>query len=214
MSLRQKLNRIFRIQVGEHQPDKYLIGVIFVILVFGLISLTSAVQGGRICEIRRCLLLCKHQLFGLTIGLFAFWILSRIDYRVWKKYAFYFLVFSISFAFALHSGLISRLRQSAQLDQFFGYSLQPSEFVKLSFFYLAAWLESRKKNLGGSTQHRAVFGRTRADRSLNGPPAGYRHAVDRGYHFADRLFCRRRADLAYRRDHHLRHPLFRAHDPA
>jgi cell division protein FtsW len=87
----------------------------------------------------------KHQLFGLVLGVGVFWITSRIDYHIWKKYALGFLLISIGLLLLVFiPGLAATYGSSRSWINIFGFSLQPSEFVKISFLlYLAAWLEGR-----------------------------------------------------------------------
>src|SRR3989339_404801 len=105
-NLKRKIKNLLNSYRGFHEPDKKLIVVIFTILTFGLISLSSASSVIAYDKFGDPYYYFKHQLFGLALGLIAFAIFSRIDYHIWKEYAFGFL------------------------------------------FYLAAWLEARKKDLG------------------------------------------------------------------
>src|SRR3989339_43540 len=117
-NLKRKIKNLLNSYRGFHEPDKKLIVVIFTILTFGLISLSSAS--------------------------------SVIDYDIWKEYAFGFLFFSIVLLLLVFiPGLSAHYGKARSWINVFGYSVQPSEFVKLSFLlYLAAWLEARKKDLG------------------------------------------------------------------
>jgi len=142
-----------------HEPDKALIIVIFVILIFGLISLASASSVMAYDKFGDAYYYFKHQLVGLSMGLFAFWFLSRISYHHWKKYAFGFLIFSILLLLLVFiPGLSAHYGKARSWINVFGFSLQPSEFVKLSFLlYLAAWLEVRKKDLSDFHQGLGPF---------------------------------------------------------
>lgn len=132
-----------------HQPDYRLITVIFALLVFGFILLLSASSISGYAEYGDAYFYIKKQIFGLSIGILLFWLLSKIDYHVWRKYAFGFLIFSIFLLVLVFiPGISAEYGSSRSWINIFGHSLQPSEFVKLSFlFYLAAWLEARKGNL-------------------------------------------------------------------
>ncbi len=148
-SLKQKFNKLLRGRVGEHDPDYTLIAIIFVLVIFGLIMLSSASAAVAYLKSGDSYYYFKHQLFGLLIGMVAFLILSRIDYHLWKRYAFWFLIGSILLLLLVFiPGLSGSWGKARSWINFFGYSLQPSEFVKLSFLlYLAAWLERRGKSL-------------------------------------------------------------------
>jgi len=148
-SLKQSIKNIFSAERSEHEPDRNLIITIAVIVVFGLIMLSSASSVVAYAEFGDSYHYFKHQLLGLALGVMAFFFFSRVDYHRWRKYAFGLLVFSV---FLLSLVFVPKLGHevngSLSWIKIFGHTLQPSEFVKLSFLiYLAAWLESRKQKL-------------------------------------------------------------------
>jgi len=134
---------------GEHESDRPLIFIVGAIIVFGLVMLSSASSVISYNTYHDSYYLFKHQLFGLIIGLAAAWFFSRIDYHVWRKYALLMLIASIGLLLLVFiPGLAGTWGTSRSWINIFGYSLQPSEFVKITFLiYLAAWLEGRKKQL-------------------------------------------------------------------
>ena len=147
--LKQTINNIFKLQRGEHKPDKSLIIAAGIIIVFGLVALSSASSVVAYAKFGDSYYFFKKQLLGLFLGLIAFWFLARADYHRWRKYAFGFLIFSIVLLLLVFiPGLGAGYGKARSWINIFGFSLQPSEFVKLSFLiYLAAWLESRKQKL-------------------------------------------------------------------
>lgn len=155
----RKLKELLRISDAGHEADKKLLIVILAILLFGLVSLSSASSVVAYDKFGDAYYYFKHQLFGLTIGLMAFWFFAKIDYHVWQKYAFWFLVFSIVLLLLVFvPGLSAHYGKARSWINVFGYSVQPSEFVKLSFLlYLAAWLEARKEDLGDVAQGTGPF---------------------------------------------------------
>ena len=138
----------------EHEPDKIIIIVVGAILIFGLIMLSSASSVVAYIKFSDSYYYFKHQLFGLSLGLIAFWFFSRVDYHLWKRYAFWFLIFSVTLLLLVFiPGLSAHYGKARSWISIFGFSLQPSEFVKLSFLlYLAAWLERRGKRLEDFSQ--------------------------------------------------------------
>lgn len=144
------IGKIFRSRPLEHDPDYALIAVVGIILIFGLIMLSSATSAiSYATKQQDVYYFFKHQLFGLGLGLLAFFFFARIDYHIWKKYAMSFLVFSVILLLLVFiPGLSAHYGKARSWINVFGYSLQPSEFVKISFLlYLAAWLESRRGKL-------------------------------------------------------------------
>jgi cell division protein FtsW len=92
----------------------------------------------------------KHQGEALVIGLALFVIFARMDYRNFREISFYLLLGSIFLLILVFiPGLSSAANDKAHSwISIFGFSLQPSELVKLTFLiYVAAWLESRGKSV-------------------------------------------------------------------
>lgn len=149
MSLKKNLAKLFAEQKRYHPADKYLLGVILVLLVFGLVSLSSATSVVAYTKLKDAYFYSKQQLYGLGLGVAAFWFFSKVDYHVWRKYAFGFLVSSIILlTLVFIPGIGGEFGTSRSWINVFGHSLQPSELVKLSLLlYLAAWLESKKEDL-------------------------------------------------------------------
>lgn len=143
------LKKIKQKKGGFHEPDRYLLIIIGVILIFGLISLSSASSVIAFKKFGNAYYYFTHQLFGLALGIVAFWFFANTDYHIWRKYAFGFLIFSIVLLLLVFiPGLSATWGKSRSWISVFGFSLQPSEFVKLSFLlYLSAWLETRKEEL-------------------------------------------------------------------
>jgi cell division protein FtsW len=159
-NLKKKINALFSSRRNYHESDKVLIIIIFCLLVFGLISLSSASavfsyskNDGNVYYY------FNKQLLGVFIGLGAFIFFSKVDYHIWKKYSFGLLVFSIILLLMVFiPGLSATYGKARSWINIFGYSLQPSELVKLSFLlYLAAWLETRKTDIQDISRGTAPF---------------------------------------------------------
>ncbi|GAG18104.1 unnamed protein product, partial [marine sediment metagenome] len=149
-TLKQVVNNILKSRASGHEADRSLIITIGIIIVFGLIMLSLASSVIAYTKFGDSYYYFKHQLIGLSLGLLAFWFFSCFDYHRLKKYAFGFLIFSVVLlSLVFVPGLGAEHGTARSWINIFGkFSLQPSEFVKLSFLiYLAAWLESRGKRL-------------------------------------------------------------------
>ncbi len=153
-SFGKKIKKIGRRSSAYHDYDRGLVFVILAIIIFGLIELLSASGVVAYAKFGDAYYYFKHQLFGLSLGVVAFLYLARADYHYWRKYALGFLVFSIILLLLVFiPGISANYGKARSWINIFGYSLQPSEFVKLSFLiYLAAWLENRKENLEDFSQ--------------------------------------------------------------
>jgi cell division protein FtsW len=133
-----------------HSPDPILISTIFIILIFGLIMLSSAGVVVSFEKFGDANYLIKHQIFfGLIPGLILLFFTSRIDYRLWQKFALPLLIFSIIFLILVFiPGLGQSYGRAKSWINVFGVSVQPSEIVKLVFIlYLSAWLSKRGKEV-------------------------------------------------------------------
>jgi cell division protein FtsW len=90
-----------------------------------------------------------NQLFyGLFFGSLACLFFARVDYHVWKKYAFIFFIGSIILTLLVFSPIgIEHGGARRWIDLKF-ISFQPAEFLKLAFIiYFAAWLSGMKEKV-------------------------------------------------------------------
>ncbi|OGG87081.1 cell division protein FtsW [Candidatus Kuenenbacteria bacterium RIFCSPHIGHO2_02_FULL_39_13] len=134
----------------SHQPDYTLIILFEVIVVFGLIMLSSATAVLGYDKFEDSYWYLKHQIMqGLLPGLFLFLVLSRVDYRLWKKFSAALLWFSLGLLVLVFvPGIGADYGKAKSWLNIGGFSLQPAEIVKLTFLmYLAAWLEKRKERV-------------------------------------------------------------------
>lgn len=146
-------------QGNLHQPDWILIITGGIIIVYGLVMLSSASSVIAYDKFHDSYHYFKNQLFGLAAGIIFFLFFSKIDYRKWKKYAFLALIVSIFLLLLVFiPGLSAGWGSARSWIKIFGYSLQPSELVKITFLlYLAAWLENRSSKLGDIHQGTGPF---------------------------------------------------------
>ncbi len=129
-----------------HQPDWKFIITLGLIVVFGLIMLSSASVAISFEKFGEGYFYIKHQIFyGLIPGLILLIIFSLIDYRLWRKIALSLLIFSIVLLLLVFiPGIGAEYGTAQSWLNIFGVSFQPAELVKLTFLmYLATWLENR-----------------------------------------------------------------------
>jgi len=136
-------------QKNYHAADHKLAMAVLALVVFGLVMLFSASLVAGYLRSGNSLYFINHQLLGLLLGVPAFMICARIDYHFWRKYALYLLLGSIVLLLLVFiPGLSANYGKAHNWINIFGFSLQPSEFVKISFLlYLAAWLEVKQHKL-------------------------------------------------------------------
>ena len=86
----------------------------------------------------------NQAFFGIALGVAALICTSQLNYRVWRKYAFYIYLASLVLtALVFVPGIGFSSGGAARWLHIGPLSLQPSEFLKLGFvLYFAAWLSS------------------------------------------------------------------------
>lgn len=135
---------------GTHSPDYILLGTLLVIVVFGLIMLSSASTVVAYEKFDDTNYYLKHQLlYGVVLGFLLFIVVSKIDYHYWLRWAFPLLIITILLLFAVFvPGIGYEFGGANRWINVGGILFQPTEVVKLTFLmYLATWLSKREKNL-------------------------------------------------------------------
>src|SRR6056297_153927 len=152
-------SRLFKPGSGENEVDKILILLIGLLVFSGLVMLSSASSVVGYKKFGNSYYYFNHQLFITILGVAIFYIFSRINYFFWKRYAFGFLLVSCLFLLLVFiPGLGAHYGKAQSWINLFGFSLQPSEFVKVFFLiYLAAWLERRGEDLKTFSQGLGPF---------------------------------------------------------
>jgi len=143
-------------KITHHAPDYNFIITTGIIILFGLIMLSSASAVLGYDKFGDAYYFLKHQiLVGLLPGLIFFFILSKINYQVWNKFSLHLLGVSILLLLLVFiPGIGSNYGTARSWVNIAGFSLQPAEIVKLTFLlYLAAWLAKRKERI-----HSTAFG--------------------------------------------------------
>src|SRR3989344_7386152 len=125
-----------------------IIWLSLILAVLGLIMISSAGVYASQKNFGTNYYYFNHQLiFGFLPGLSLFFLFSRIDYKVWKKFSLLLILFSIGLlilVFAPGFGItVSGARR--WLNFFNLFSFQPAEILKLALIiYLASWLGRRR----------------------------------------------------------------------
>jgi cell division protein FtsW len=90
-----------------------------------------------------------NQTIGLCIGLVTFYIFSRINYKLFRRYAFFIFVAAVLLNLALFIPHLSLYYNGASRWIDIGpITFQPSEFLKIAFIiYFAAWLAHKKAKI-------------------------------------------------------------------
>lgn len=134
----------------KNQPiDKIYFASVILLAIGGFFIFSSASLGLLARDGATFQSVAITQSIGLIMGLSAFWIMSKIHYKVLKKYAFYIFLFSIGLNLLLFvpSLAISHGGASRWINLRF-ISFQPSEFLKIAFIiYFSLWLSNVKEKV-------------------------------------------------------------------
>ena len=135
---------------NSHRPDYFLMILIGILVVFGLIVLSSASVVMSYQKFNDNYYMLKHQIiYGLLPGLFLFFLTLKINYRKWEKISLILLVFNVLLLIAVYLPGIGESFDKAKSWIKIGVIVfQPSELIKLTLIlYLAAWLGKREDNI-------------------------------------------------------------------
>lgn len=136
--------------MSKRKPDYILLFAIIALVAVGLVALLSASSVESQQDFGNVYSYFFHQVrLGLAAGILFGILCYKADYKIWRAISFPLLIFSIFLTtlvfvpeFSYEAGGAKRWLN------IFGVSIQPSEFLKLSFIiYLAAWFDKRKKVL-------------------------------------------------------------------
>ncbi len=134
----------------KHEMDYYLLLALAVLIVYGLVVLSSASFVLGYQKFGDSFYYVKHQLtFGLLPGILALLIAQKIPYIFFKKISFWLFLFSIFLLVLVFvPGIGLELGGAQSWIVVGGVSFQPAELLKLSFIlYLASWLENRGQGI-------------------------------------------------------------------
>lgn len=123
--------------------DKFFLGVVITLLGFGFFSFVSASLGvlARSGEDKFWGIIISQSL-GLVLGALFMWLFSRIDYKFWRRNAFYLFLFAIGLTLLVFIPSLSFEHGGARRWITLGpISFQPVEILKIAFIiYFAGWL--------------------------------------------------------------------------
>ena len=137
---------------GYHWPrqnhrrglDRWLIGLTAAFLTFGLVTLTSVSSAVAYQNYNDGYYFVKRQALAMVIGLLLFYILSRWPAERLKKLSFWLLLLNVVLLLVVL--FVGRsVNGSRAWIPLFGFNLQPSEILKITFIlYLANRLSDKR----------------------------------------------------------------------
>lgn len=144
-------DKLFKSDKFSGKPDYFLLTLIFIVVGFGLVMLSSASSVVSFQQKGNAYYFLWHQFSrGLVPGLILFFILSKIDYHKYEKYTVWFFIISVILLISVFiPGLGASYGKAKSWLNFAGLSIQPTEIVKLLLILsLAGWFSyrGREKN--------------------------------------------------------------------
>ena len=136
--------------IKAHKPNYALIITIFMLVIFGLIMMSSASAVLSYENFGNNYHFFLHQLlYGVIFGFIALIITSKIDFHVWARFAPYLLLITIGLLVLVFiPGLGVEFGGAKRWIGIGSLTLQPTEIAKLTFIlYLATWLDKREKGI-------------------------------------------------------------------
>ena len=126
--------------------DLILIATVFALSLFGLLMLYSASTDFSYLNYNgNQTFIINKQLIFLAIGIVIAFLLSRVDYHLYRRIALPMMVVAIALLIAV---LLTKDMRNGAIRTFIGGSVQPSEFAKLvTILYLSVWLYSKQEFL-------------------------------------------------------------------
>lgn len=128
-------------------PDYFFLGLVSVLVVFGLVALASASSDLAQVRFGNSYYYLFHQITnGLLVGLFGFFVGFLVYYRRWEKLTLPFLLVSVFFLVMTFLDPFSiEARGSSRWISLGPISFQPGELIKISFLmYLSYWISRHK----------------------------------------------------------------------
>ncbi len=137
--------------MNEKKIDKVFLATVIALLVIGFVIFISASMGILAKDnLQFNSIVSKQIFFGIIFGLIACFVFSKIDYKIYKKFAFIIFLFSIILALLVFvPGLGTDLNTFAtRWISLFGFTFQPVAILNIGLIiYWAAWLSSVKEKV-------------------------------------------------------------------
>ncbi len=133
----------------KHYIDKVFLTAVTLLTVAGFLVFSSASLGLLARDGASFQSVALNQTLGLIIGALGFFIMSKINYKFLRRYAFYIFILALFLNLLLFVPGLQLTHGGATRWIDLGFiTFQPSEFLKIAFvIYFAAWLSSMKEKV-------------------------------------------------------------------
>lgn len=125
--------------------DLLLLGLVGALVIIGLIMLSSASSALAYNKFNDSYHFVKAQTIYLLLGLIVLWFMSKVNYHVWRPFAWYLWLLSLILLALVFVPQIGVAKNNVRSWLDIGIiTFQPVELVKLFFIiYLATWLADK-----------------------------------------------------------------------
>lgn len=140
--------------------DRILLGIVLTLVAGGFFIFSSASLGLLVDGSVKFSSVAFNQIvLGIGGGMVAMFIMSRIYYRTWRRFAFYIFLLAVCSAFLVFvPGLGLEHGGARRWIEVAGFSFQPAEFLKIAFvIYVATWFSAIRKGTNNFWQSTAPF---------------------------------------------------------
>ncbi len=137
------------------KPDKYIWAIYIFLCIVSIIELYSA--SSREVSASNTLAPIIRHTAHLAIGTIVMLLLSRIDYKVIRRYIPAFIGISIALQLYVLLGGVEEINGAKRALRIFGVTIQPSELIKLSAVLSIAWIMSKCQMKNGVTNAGVIF---------------------------------------------------------
>jgi len=132
---------------GKNKVDRLFLISVIALIVIGFVTFYSTSLGLLARSNTQYLSVTFSQaVLGFCLGSLAMYLVSRLNYKVWRKWALPLLIFAIILNILVLIPEIGLKHNGARRWLIIGnFSLQPSEILKLAFVvYFSAWVARTK----------------------------------------------------------------------
>jgi cell division protein FtsW len=135
--------------INKEKIDRLLLVNVILLTVFGIIAFLSASLGLLAKEGAQYSSVVLNQItFGLIGGSIAAFICSKIPYRFWRTYSFWFFLASVILTLLVFTPLGFEFGGAKRWISIGSLSFQPGEILKIAYLiYLATWLSAVKDKI-------------------------------------------------------------------
>ena len=133
-------------QKRRKKADVILLTTVILLVIVGLVILYStSAYNGRV-KFQDSFYYLKKQVFATSLGLLVMYVVSQVDYHIWKRYTI--LIYISAIALSVMVMFFGKEYNGSKRWLSLGpFSFQPSEYVKVSVILFLAWFiaKSMKK---------------------------------------------------------------------